>query len=64
MFNGDPRMVNVMLLAAAFLIGSGLVYYVTVRSQNLRRELLEDEAENTTCVAFPSGTINGANTRI
>ena len=63
-FNGDPRIVNIMLLTVAFVIGSGLVFYVTVRSQSLRRELLEDEAENANSVSLPSGTINGTNTRI
>src|SRR5881275_1680953 len=62
-FNRDPRVVNVMLLVMAFLVGSGLVSYVTVKSRSLRRELLADEAENARPVPMPRGTANGVNGR-
>ncbi|MCJ1476274.1 hypothetical protein MMC13_004940 [Lambiella insularis] len=45
-FHGDPVPVNIILLAVVFLIGAVLVYYVRRKTQDMKRDYLEDEAEN------------------
>jgi hypothetical protein len=45
LFDRNPIPVNVILLSVAFVFGSALVLFVYVRSRNIRRDLLEDEAE-------------------
>jgi multisubunit Na+/H+ antiporter MnhC subunit len=45
LFHQNPVPVNVILLSLAFVVGSALVSFVSVRSWNIRRDRLEDEAE-------------------
>lgn len=44
-FDNDPIPVNIMLLAAGLAVGICLVGYVALRSRGVRRQLLEEEAE-------------------
>ncbi|MCJ1281012.1 hypothetical protein MMC26_000330 [Xylographa opegraphella] len=45
-FGGDPVPVNIILLVSVFIIGGILVYYVHRKSQEMKRDYLEDEAEH------------------
>ncbi|MCJ1296119.1 hypothetical protein MMC34_007684 [Xylographa carneopallida] len=45
-FHGDPVPVNVILLVGVFIVGSVLVYYVYRKTQEMKRDYLEDEAEH------------------
>lgn len=45
-FRGDPRPVNVGLMAVGLAVGVVLVMYVGIRSRAIRRALLEREAEH------------------
>ncbi|MCJ1394345.1 hypothetical protein MMC18_007223 [Xylographa bjoerkii] len=45
-FHGDPIPVNIFLLVTVFLIGCVLVYYVHRKTQEMKRDYLEDEAEH------------------
>ncbi|KAL9115967.1 MAG: hypothetical protein Q9227_000335 [Pyrenula ochraceoflavens] len=58
-FNSDPIPVNVILLSVALLVGGALVAFVTAKSRNLKRDILEDEAEEATERSMP--TVNGNN---
>lgn len=46
-----------MLLGTAVVVGGGLVTFVYLKSRNMRRELLEDEAEGARESLMP--TANG-----
>lgn len=61
-FNGDPLPVNVFLLSLAFVVGTALVSFVYIRSQHIRRDLLEDEAEGVREVLMPTANANGYGT--
>jgi len=45
-FKGDPVPVNVMLLSLGFVIGVALVVFVTAKAREMRRKVLEREAED------------------
>ena len=62
LFNRDPTPVNVILLSVAFVVGSALVSFVYVRSRNIRRDLLEDEAEGAREALMPTAVGNGYGT--
>lgn len=61
-FNGDPVPVNVLLLSVALAVGTALVTFVYVRNRNLRRDLLEDEAEGAREALMPAANGNGYGT--
>jgi MFS family permease len=44
-FHLDPVPVNAILTGLALLVGTSLVVFVSVRSGNMQRDMLEDEAE-------------------
>ena len=45
-FHGDPIPVNIILLVSVFVVGCLLVYYVYRKTQEMKRDYLEDEAEH------------------
>lgn len=56
-FHRDPIPVNVFLLCVAVVVGGALVTFVTVKSRNAKREMLEEEAEEASENLMP--TVNG-----
>ncbi len=61
-FHRDPVPVNVILLSLALVVGIMLVTYVYMRSRNLRRDILEDEAEGAREALMPTANGNGYGT--
>lgn len=57
-FHKNPVPVNVILMAVAVLVGTGLVIFVYTRSRNMQRDLLEDEAEGATERLMPNANGN------
>lgn len=53
-FGGNPIPVNVILLSAAFVVGSVLVGFVGYQSRHMARERLEEEAEEATEATIPA----------
>ena len=60
-FKKNPVPVNVLLLGAVFVLGSGLVGYVYRKSKSIAREMLVEEAEEAEETTMPDVT-NGAAT--
>ena len=60
-FNNDPVPVNVILLASVGSVGGLLVAFVFVKSKRMKRDLLEEEAEDAEETIMPDVT-NGAAT--
>ncbi|PWO21814.1 hypothetical protein PtrARCrB10_09674 [Pyrenophora tritici-repentis] len=64
-FHNDPVPINVILLSLALLVGLALVAYVWRKSQTLRRDCIEDEAEEARETLMPHangtgyGSVNG-----
>lgn len=58
-FHRDPLPVNIILLVIALVVGVALVGYVYYQSQHLKRDALEEEAEETEDTRMP-GAANGA----
>lgn len=56
-FHGNPLQVNCLLLGSAFVVGVALCAFVGVRSRQIRREGLEEEAEHTRETAMPSAEV-------
>jgi phosphotransferase system glucose/maltose/N-acetylglucosamine-specific IIC component len=52
-FENDPVPVNVILLGIAVVMGSTLVAYTAIKSRNMAREKLEEEAEGAREVLMP-----------
>lgn len=50
-FRGDPIPVNVMLMSLGLLVGLAMLIYVGVQSRDLKRRLLEIEAERAVGIA-------------
>ena len=57
-FQGDPLPVNLILLFIALVVGLGLVSFVYWKSRVIKRDQLEDEAEDTPDTMMP-GAANG-----
>lgn len=57
-FNLNPIPVNVILLALAVLVGTSLVAYTAVKSRNMKRDHLEEEAEDATEALMPNANGN------
>ena len=55
-FRGDPRPANVILLVLALGVGIALVAYVWHQSRNVKREHLEEEAEETVDTMMPGSS--------
>jgi hypothetical protein len=55
-FENDPVPVNVILLGIAVVVGSALVAYTAIKSRNMAREKLEEEAEGAREVLMPDAT--------
>ena len=55
-FNRDPLPVNLILLFIALIIGMALVGFVYWKSRSMRRDQLEDEAEDTPDTPMPGAT--------
>ncbi|KAI9891799.1 MAG: hypothetical protein M1814_002364 [Vezdaea aestivalis] len=53
-FNGDPIPANVLLMSIALVVGGSLVGFVWWRKEGLKRERLEDEAEDATERLMPT----------
>ena len=53
-FNRDPLPVNLILLFAVLIVGSVLVGFVWYQSRHMKREQLEEEAEETPDTAIPA----------
>ncbi|KAK5451944.1 hypothetical protein LTS15_007667 [Exophiala xenobiotica] len=62
-FNLNPIPVNVILLGIAVVVGLALVTYTYVKSRNMKRENLEDEAEGASETLMPSSHSNGYGTQ-
>jgi len=62
-FNLNPIPVNVILMGLAVVVGIALVTYTYVKSRNMKREHLEDEAEGATETLMPSANGNGYGTQ-
>lgn len=58
-FNKNPIPVNAMLTGLALVVGTILVSFTYVRSRNMEREKLEDEAEGATERLMPEPNGNG-----
>lgn len=56
-FNRNPLPVNVLLLSIALVVGGALVTFVTVKSRDVKRDLLEEEAQEARESLMP--TVNG-----
>ena len=56
-FDRNPVPVNVVLMCIAFIVGVTLVVYVSIKSRNIARDRLEDEAEGAREALMP--TANG-----
>ncbi|KAI9730441.1 MAG: hypothetical protein M1834_005951 [Cirrosporium novae-zelandiae] len=52
-FRGDPRPANILLCVLALLVGLLLCSYVWHKSRNMKRELLEEEADGATESLMP-----------
>ncbi|KIX07727.1 uncharacterized protein Z518_02381 [Rhinocladiella mackenziei CBS 650.93] len=52
-FNLNPIPVNVILMSIAVVVGSALVAFTLVKSRSMKRDLLEDEAEDATETLMP-----------
>ena len=59
MFHHNPLPVNFILMGIAFVVGGGLVAYVYVKSRNMQRYLLEEEAESATERLMPTANGDG-----
>ncbi|MCJ1326758.1 hypothetical protein MMC10_003423 [Thelotrema lepadinum] len=60
-FDNDPVPVNVILLVMVFVVGALLVAYVYAQSRKLKRDMLEEEAEDAEETTMPDVT-NGVAT--
>ncbi|KAK1908927.1 hypothetical protein P3342_006807 [Pyrenophora teres f. teres] len=69
-FHNDPVPINVILLSLALLVGLALVMYVWRKSRTLRRDSIEDEAEEARETLMPNangmgyGSVNGTTSPI
>lgn len=59
-FHLDPVPVNAILTGLALVVGTSLVVFVSVRSGNMKRDLLEDEAEGAEERMMPGGEGEGS----
>ncbi|KAK3173810.1 hypothetical protein OEA41_007142 [Lepraria neglecta] len=59
-FNQDPLPVNLILLFAVLIVGSVLVGFVWHQSRHMKRDHLEEEAEDTPDTAIPAAATNGS----
>lgn len=57
-FNLNPIPVNAILLGIAVAVGSSLVVYTYVKSRDMQRDQLEEEAEDATETLMPSANGN------
>lgn len=61
-FNNNPVPINVILMAIAVVVGSTLVTYVWYMARTMKRDELEDEAEDATESLMPNANGNGYGT--
>lgn len=62
-FNNDPVPVNILLLCVAFVVGVALVAFVTRKSFSMRRDKLEEEADDAREVMIPPAASGEARDR-
>ncbi|OAP64537.1 hypothetical protein AYL99_00509 [Fonsecaea erecta] len=58
-FNNNPIPVNVILMSVAVIVGGALVTFTAIRARTMKREFLEDEAEEATESLIPNAVANG-----
>ena len=57
-FHGDPLPVNLVLLVAVLVVGAILVGFVWYQSNHMKRDYLEEEAEEAQDTPIPAATIS------
>ncbi|KAK6387386.1 uncharacterized protein PV06_04969 [Exophiala oligosperma] len=62
-FKLNPIPVNVILLSVAVIVGTALVTFTYLKSRNMKREHLEDEAEGAAETLMPSANGSGYGTQ-
>lgn len=58
-FHNNPLPVNLILMGVAVVVGCALATFVYLKSKNLRRELLEEEAEGARERLMPTANGDG-----
>lgn len=61
-FDLNPIPINAILTGSAVVVGTALVTFVSLKSRNMAREKLEDEAEEATEQLMPNATEHGYGT--